>query len=364
MFAWAPKRARRLSQLYSERVMELTAPAPIRIVILTAALVALTAASQAGQSRPVERFAFTTNDFWLNLHHYLYVLGRAHRGAPDATQPAVATAPYDEKQGLAQMSEEDRAIWDAAVNASSAGVSRQSSVFQRPLSTMTIQLAGTGDVAGFPVASFDTAVREVLERAAPVYRKTWWAKHRAMNEQYIARLQRQLDGEGAAVARELSRIYQLSWPDRPYPTAVVAYANWQGAFSFTGELMVLSSNANALNDRWYPFESVFHESMHQWDDRFGRALQAQAAQQGVAVAQDLSHAILFFTVGYVIHQRHPEHEPLMDAANIWRGTLSGGREPVARLRPAMQDAWKAYIEGKGTRDEALAVMVAAAASVK
>ena len=124
---------------------------------------------------------------------------------------------------------------------------------------------------------------------------------------------------------------------------------------------LLSSNPNALNDRSYPFESVFHEAMHQWDDRVQQALQAHAAGQGVAVAQDLSHAILFFTVGYVIHQRHPEHEPLVDAANIWRGTLSGAREPVGRLRPALQDTWKAYIEGKGTRDEALAKMVAAAA---
>src|SRR5437764_6284304 len=119
------------------------------IAMLNAALVASPAASQGAQSRP-ELFAFTTNDFWLNLHHYLYVLGRAHRGAPDATQAAVATAPDDEKQGLAQMSEADRAIWETAVNASVAGLSRQSSVFQQPLSAMTIQLARTGDVAGFP----------------------------------------------------------------------------------------------------------------------------------------------------------------------------------------------------------------------
>jgi len=46
--------------------------------------------------------------------------------------------------------------------------------------------------------------------------------------------------------------------------------------------MVLSSNANSLNDRWYPLESVFHEAMHQWDDSVQPALQAEAARQGVA----------------------------------------------------------------------------------
>src|SRR5262249_33883402 len=111
---------------------------------------------------------------------------------------------------------------------------------------------------------------------------------------------------------------------------------------------------------WLPLESVFHEAMHQWDDKVDAALEAQAARQGVALAKDVSHALVFYTVGYVIRQRHPEHEPLMDAANIWRGTLSGGCAPVARLRSVLEGTWKAYIEGKGTRDDAFAAVIAAA----
>jgi len=183
-----------------------------------------------------------------------------------------------------------------------------------------------------------------------------------MNDQYLARLQQQLERDGPAIVEALTRIYQLSWPERPYPTHVVAYANWQGAFSFTGRLMVLSSNNNSFNDRWYPLESVFHEAMHQWDDRVSQALQAQATRQGVTVAQDMSHALVFFTVGYVVQRLHPDHEPFIDAANLWRGTLSGARVPVGRLRPAIQATWKAYIDGRGTRDEAFAAMVAAAAA--
>jgi hypothetical protein len=334
------------------------------VVLLSGGMAMATSVSPPGQPQSASLFAFGTDDFWLNLHHFLYVLGRAHRGAPDAAQIAVAGAPDEEKQGLALLSDDERQVWDKAVQASADGLSRQSSVFQRPLSTMTIALGKTGDVAAFPASlgpMFDTAVREMLERAAPVYRKAWWARHHAMNQQYVARLQQQLDREGPAIARELSRIYQLPWPERPYPTAVVAYANWQGAFSYTGELMVLSSNANAQNEGWFPLESVFHEAMHQWDDKVDQALRVQAAGQGVAVAQDLSHVLLFYKVGYVLHQRHPGHEPLIDAANIWRGTLSGATMPVARLRPQLEGAWKAYLEGTGTRDEAFAAMVAAAA---
>jgi hypothetical protein len=55
-------------------------------------------------------------------------------------------------------------------------------------------------------------------------------------------LQQQIEHDGPAIVEALTRIYQLPWPERAYPTHVVAYANWQGAFSYTGRLMVLSSN--------------------------------------------------------------------------------------------------------------------------
>jgi hypothetical protein len=74
----------------------------------------------------------------------------------------------------------------------------------------------------------------------------------------------------------------------------------------------------------------------------------------------LSHALVFFTVGYLVQRLHSEHRPMMDAANIWRGTLSGGRAPVERLRSAIQQTWQPYVDGRGTRDEAFAAMVAAA----
>jgi hypothetical protein len=51
---------------------------------------------------------------------------------------------------------------------------------------------------------------------------------------------------------------------------------------------------------------------------------------------------------------------MLDAANLWRGTLSGARAPVERLRSAIEETWKPYIDGRGTRDDAFAAMVAAA----
>jgi hypothetical protein len=325
-------------------------------------MLAMTMANPRAQTAPTSYFEFTTNDFWLNLHHYLYVLGRAHSGLPDATEPAVASAPDDEKRGLALLSDDERQVWSAVVDSYAKGLSQQPSMFQNPLATMTISLGKTGDVPSFPVSTWKTSDRETLERAAPLYRKAWWPRHREMNARYIAELQRTIDRDGHAIAEFLSRVYQLEWPNRPYPTHVVAYAIWQGAFSYTGRLMILSSNSYPQNEKCYPLESVFHESMHQWDDRVGALLRTQAAARGVSVPQDLSHALIFYTIGDAVRRVHPEHVPVVDALEIWEKPLSGARVPAKRLQPILQEIWKPYLDGRGTRDEALGSLVAAAAA--
>jgi len=331
--------------------------------LISIAVVAVTAAMSLGQTRAASYFQFTTDDFWLNLHHYLYILGRAHAGAADATQPAVASAPDDEKQGLVLLTDEERQSWANVVGAYASGVSRASSFFQAPLASMTMSLANTGDGAVFPVATWQPGDRATLETAAPMYRKAWWPRHRAMNQRYLAELQRTIDRDGSAIVAFLTRIYGIEWPSRVFPTHVVAYASWQGAFSYTGRMMILSSNANAQNDQWSPLEGVFHEAMHQSDDRVAALLRAQAAARGVTVPVDLSHALIFFTVGEAVRRLHPEHVSMVDALDIWSKTISGARLPAKRLQPSIQGIWKPYLDGRGTRDEALGALVAAAAAV-
>ena len=325
-------------------------------------MIAMAVATSVAQSRPTSYFQFTTDDFWLNLHHYLYVLGRARSGAPDAREPAVASAPDDEKQGLALLTDDERNAWSAAVETYSKGLSQQPSMFQNPLARITLSLAKTGDVPEFPVSTLGASERGTLESAAPAYRKAWWARHRARNERYIADLQRALDTDGPAIVAFLSRVYGLDWP-RQYPSHVVVYAMWAGAFSYTGRLLILSSNRYPQNEKWYPLETAFHESMHQWDDRVAVLLRSQAEARGVIVPSDLSHALIFFTVGEAVRRLHPEHVPVVDALEVWEKNLSGARVPAKRLLPALQSIWKPYLDGRGTRDEAIGGMVAAAAAV-
>ena len=79
----------------------------VRALLLVAAAIG-TGAAQVPASRSTPLFDVTSDDFWLNLHHYLYVIGRARTGAADAHQPAVANAPADEQQGRAVLTDAER----------------------------------------------------------------------------------------------------------------------------------------------------------------------------------------------------------------------------------------------------------------
>jgi len=344
-------------------IMRTTGIARLIVGGCLALLISFPAYLPAAQAVENRWFSIHTDDFWLNLHHYLYVLARAHNGTSDASQPAVAGVLEDEQQGLATVSDEERSAWNAAVMTYQEGLGRQNSFFQAPLAPITLSFANTGDVPTLPASPLDAASGAALERAAPIYRKHWWARHHAMNVSYVTRLQQQMQRDGLAVAAFLSKVYGLEWPERPYPTHVVAFANWQGAFSYTGRLLVLSSNNNTTNDRFYPLESAFHEGMHQWDDRVQRALEEQAKALGVSVPEDLSHILVFVTVGESVRRLHPEHVPFIDALNLWQGTLSGSRVPASRLHSVIQQYWMPYLYGRGARDEALRAILGAAAGM-
>ena len=67
---------------------------PRLITSLLAIVLAACAVVPASQKKPI--FIFQTDEFWLNLHHFLYVLGRAQNKTSDASREAVIGAPARE----------------------------------------------------------------------------------------------------------------------------------------------------------------------------------------------------------------------------------------------------------------------------
>ena len=294
-------------------------------------------------------FIFHSDEFWLNLHHFLYVLGRAENKTRDSSRSAVVNAPKDQEQGLAKLSEAERAIWREAVSFYANDLSKKDAVFDEPLPAITSALAQAGDAKSLGAAKVDPAVTSLLERAAPIYRKSWWSAHHAANVEWQRTIQKLVDQHGAVILSFITKAYQMNWNPSGFQVHLSGYTNWAGAYSTTGELLVLSSLAEDIKGI-YGLETIFHEGMHQWDKQVFEALRDQARKQNKLVPNGLSHAMIFFTAGEAVRHIYPDHVPYAEKFGVWQ-------RGIAPFKTPLEEIWKPYLNGHGTRDEALAELV-------
>ena len=319
----------------------------VRFLLPGVASVALLAVSASGeppaaQHSPARIFHFTTDGFWLNLHHFLYVLGRVEAGMPDIERRAVLRAPVDEERGLDLLSAAERETWRAAVGIYAAGPSRMDLVSDEKLLKMTNRLEGAEELEGLEI---DPEWRVALEQAAPQYRRVWWPEHRAMNRAWAGAMEALLAEHGAAVLDFLLRAYGVTWPENGYPVHLSGYANWAGAYSTFGDLLVISSLDDPLRASLAGLELVFHEAAHQFDQVVVEELVAAARDEGLRFGRGLDHAILFFTAGEAVRSVFPAYVPYAHAHGVWNRGL-------ADFLPALESGWRPYLEGESLGDEA------------
>jgi hypothetical protein len=295
---------------------------------------------------PAPIFHFETDGFWLNLHHYLYVLGRVEAKMPDIRRDAVAGAPADEAMGLALLTGAERQAWRDAVAFYARGLSRQDTVFDRSLVDVTNIVRRAPSDAPAATLKIDPALAAVLDRAAPAYRRAWWTRHREANRAWRASMQAPLAKLGPAMLAYITKAYQEPWRKDGYPVNIAAFSNWAGAYSTSFSLLVVSSLSPG-NSGLMGFEITFHEAMHQWDDQVQDRLRKVAAANDIQKVNDLlSHAMIFYTTGEAMRRLVPGHTPYADVAGIWKGRMGA-------FKPALDAHWRPYLDGKATLDEAL-----------
>lgn len=294
----------------------------------------------AAPDQPV--FQFHTDGFWLNLHHFLYVLGRHQAGLPDSSRRAVAGAPEEARRGLLKADDDARRAWQSAVDYYASGPSLEDAVFDQALVAAVGSLARLDDLAQAPV---DADWAEALNTAAPAYRQLWWPQHRSANMQWVAQMVPLLRKYADPVLTFLLKAWGERWPAEGYPIQVSAWSNWAGAYSTSGDLLVISSSDEALRGTSTGLEILFHEAMHQWGGAFHDALVAAAIAEDLRFPRGLSHALIFFTAGAAVSEAVPGHEPYAERFGIWQRS-------AGRFLPAIEAHWAPYLAGPALGDAA------------
>ena len=310
-------------------------------------------------------FIFHTDEFWLNLHHFLYVLGRAQNQERDAAREAVVNAPTDQNLGFKRLSAKEQQIWREAVASYAVGPSKKDVVFDNPMPAVTNALVGAGHSKSIR-SEVDREIATILQRVAPIYRKGWWNKHLEANRKWKKSMEVLVARYGMSVFSFITKAYQLQWPTEGFPVHVSAYSNWAGAYSTTGNLLVVSSQSASLAGL-YGLETVFHEGMHQWDDQVFEAMRAQAVKLNKFFPRGLTHSMIFYTAGEAVRQvvssankrsvggRRTDtgetvYVPYAEKFGAWQ-------RGMAHFKAPLEEIWQRYLDGHGTRDQAFASLI-------
>jgi hypothetical protein len=162
-------------------------------------------------------------------------------------------------------------------------------------------------------------------------------------------MQPYVDKDGPTVLSFITRAYQFTWPEAGYAVHLSAFSNWAGAYS-TGVGVLVISSLNEGNRGPYGLETLFHESMHQWDSQVFDALRTQARANNKLVPRGLSHALIFFTAGEAVRRVIPGHVPYAEKFGVWQRGMMQFKTPI-------EQTWKPYLDGNGTRDETFAELI-------
>jgi hypothetical protein len=283
------------------------------------------------------------SSFWMSLHQSL--LADAMRlGARD-----ISTLNGDEKTA-----------WESSVAAYRTAAQREGDVtFAQPMVITNDALSQVTDDAIELVT--DPPLADALRRAAPVYRKHWWAADDEANRFFIAYASALAREAGGELVAQHETVYRTAWP-KQVRVYVTPYAGPYGAYTMkglAGGVITTMSSRDAGYQGFRALEMLLHESSHAivgpHNGLVARAIADAVKKHDAAPQRDLWHAILFATTGELTRR-------LLEARGI-SAYVPSSEELFTRVWPQyrkpIEQHWYSYLNGEGTLEDAIGRIVAA-----
>lgn len=301
---------------------------------------------------------------WVNLHHFLYLHALA---ATPQTQkgPHPSTLSKADAEELNRLSPKERASWDTAVSYYASSMIQRDLLFDRGMAAIKNQLEDSETSDDLADADIPSALKTVLLKAAPIYRKHWWPTHDAQNRQWIAQLQPLIDTHGEKIRSSLVKIYETPWPQQPVRVDAVVYANWAGAYTTLAPTRPTISTTDPTNQGPAALEIVFHESSHAMMDKLidaintaEEAAKARAANGAIQFRRDLWHEVLFYTAGELGAEQIPGYIPYADKNGLWTRAWPGPDHAL------IEQDWKSHMDGTVGLEPALKKLIEDLASAQ
>ena len=320
-------------------------PAFLSAIVLGATLAAQPASELALEQRPFALYSA----FWPNLHHLLWAEAWARRpslGAPSAAGPMPEPL-------VAPLTPPEKAAWDAAVKYYDDELADLHPLFELGPIRKVMIAAG----AELPAKGLTADHRRTLTAAAAVYRKYWWPSHDKANRTWLVDPMAKLATLGPGVPDRIARLYGSTWFKDRVRVGVVRVGAREGAYTAIdpapAHITISSSAPN--NTGWMAAEVLLHEASHALAMPLMQAFDAESKAQGKNT-RDLWHVALFYMTGEVVRQslnaRGITYEPYLYKTGLFDRAWPQFKAPI-------EQHWRAYVDGRMTRDDAIKAIVAA-----
>lgn len=252
---------------------------------VTLACVLLFAQSTEALARQQPLFDFHSA-FWMNLHHYLHAVARPASPLSVALPSNVAAA--------------ERQRWVEAVEHYRVQYGKRSLLFDEGMLRIKQELGTAGSSGDLRDTALAIDHRRVLEAAAPIYRKYWWAEHDAANRDFITAVQRLLAIHGGAIATRLAASFDAAWPETPIRADIVHDAGPPGnAYTISEPTLITIGAGDPRHRGLAALELIFHEASHRWDAVLMKNVSDAARSLTLRPPPGLWHGLLFYNAGAI-----------------------------------------------------------------
>jgi hypothetical protein len=325
--------------------------APLLSVALTAIAAHLPAAQPANEVVASALSLEFHSAFWLNLHHVLYADAWARRNVP----PLRSLAGALKKPLKGDLAPGERAAWERAVAYYDRELAAKDLLFDDAMSRIRLSMI---DASGSSAPAELTAEhQDVLNAAAPVYRKYWWPDHDRVNRAWIAAVLPRVQSLAPAVPDRIAALYGTPWFTTPVRVDVVYVANRQGAYTQLNPrpAHVTISSSDPEHQDWMGAEVLFHETSH----ALVRPITEAFTREARAAGKDLGvmwHVALFYLTGEVVRQTL-ESRGISYSPYLYKTGLFERAWP--QYKTAIETEWSRYVHGDATLDDAVKKTVAA-----
>jgi hypothetical protein len=322
----------------------------IQVIAFVVAITAVAAPTRAETQHPLAAglpLFEAHSDFWMNLHHVLYVQAMRRRNAHGAKLWAPPDYPLSPTAD--ELSEPQRRVWETALAYYERVVVDKDPLGDAELDRVNDILRRAETASSLSSDELPPGLRAVLNNAAPVYRATSWPHHDRANRAWIAAQGVRIQEVGKEIAGELARRFHSHWPAEPIRVDLVPAIHGGGAYTTLEPIRTTFAVLDPRHKDLSGLESLFHEAAHGLVDNVMAEIDRAAFDKN-ANAKSLWHAIQFYTVGETFAEHFTGYIPYGIAQGVY-----GRGMPYLK---SIERNWKPYLEGKAKFAEAIDSLVA------